>query len=103
VPPPPYVPGAFAGAVPRQAPRDAEATAALVLGILGLPFFCPVLGPAALFLGYFSGQRIRRSGGTLSGAGLATAGFVLGIIGTAFLVLVILFGVARAVVSGISG
>lgn len=73
-------------------PNDGQATLALVLGIISV-FCCPVLGPVALFIGNASRQRIQASGGTLGGGGLATAGFVLGIIGTIFLVFFVITGI----------
>ena len=66
-----------------------KATAALVLGILGLvlcPFICSIL---ALIFGYQGRREIDASGGRMSGRGNATAGIVLGWIGVAFLVLLI--------------
>lgn len=67
-----------------------NATASLVLGILGLvlcPFVCSVL---ALVLGYQARREIEASGGRISGRGNAQAGIVLGWIGVAFVLLVIL-------------
>jgi hypothetical protein len=67
-----------------------KATAALVLGILGLvlcPFICSIL---ALVFGYQGRREIDASGGHMSGRGNATAGIVLGWIGVAFCVLFIL-------------
>ncbi len=81
-------------------PNDSQATLALVLGIIGL-FCCPILGPVALFIGNSSRQRIEASGGTLGGGGLATAGFVLGIIGTIVLVLGV-FGFVVTVLSSLA-
>jgi Domain of unknown function (DUF4190) len=66
-----------------------KATAALVLGILGLvlcPFICSIL---ALVFGYQARREIDASGGRMTGRGNATAGVVLGWIGVAFLVLLI--------------
>ena len=80
-------------------PNDGQATLALVLGIISV-FCCPVLGPVALFIGNASRQRIQASGGTLGGGGLATAGFVLGIIGTIFLVFFVITGIV-AVANGL--
>jgi Domain of unknown function (DUF4190) len=73
-------------------PNDGQATLALVLGIISV-FCCPVLGPVALFIGNASRQRVQASGGTLGGGGLATAGLVLGIIGTIFLVFIVITGI----------
>jgi len=75
------------GYAPTYAPpNDSQATTALVLGILSV-VCCSILGPVAIFIGNASRRRIQASGGTLGGSGLATAGFVLGIIGTVFLVI----------------
>jgi Domain of unknown function (DUF4190) len=79
-------------------PNDSQATLALVLGIISV-FCCPILGPVALFIGNASRQRVQASGGTLGGGGLATAGLILGIIGTIFLV----FGVITIVVGVANG
>jgi hypothetical protein len=80
VPPPP------GGAVPvppartGSRPTPAEATAALVLGIVGLLGCGLVAGPIAIWLAVRARQRIATSGGQLGGAGLATAGLWLGIV-----------------------
>jgi len=79
-------------------PNDSQATLSLVLGIISV-FCCPILGPVALFIGNASRQRVQASGGTLGGGGLATAGLILGIIGTIFLV----FGVISIVVGVANG
>jgi hypothetical protein len=49
----------------------------------------------AYFIGNSSLNRIRASGGTLGGEGLAKAGRILGIIGTVFLVLFVIVGAAQ--------
>jgi Domain of unknown function (DUF4190) len=79
-------------------PNDGQATLSLVLGIISV-FCCPILGPVALFIGNSSRQRVQASGGTLGGGGLATAGLILGIIGTIFLV----FGVISIIVGVANG
>lgn len=92
------MPPAPPGAAVAARPEDNLATVALILGILGVLCF-PILGPVALFIGNGSRRRIRESGGTLGGEGKATAGFVLGIIGTVFLalaVLLVLLGIVRS-------
>ena len=71
-----------------------KATAALVLGILGL-VFCPlVCSVLALVFGYQSRNEIDGSGGRISGRGSATAGIVLGWIGVVicalFLILIVI-------------
>lgn len=91
------MPGAYA---PSYAPpNDSQATLALVLGIISV-FCCWILGPVALFIGNSSRQRVQASGGTLGGGGLATAGMVLGIIGTVILVFFVL-SIAVAVANGL--
>jgi hypothetical protein len=79
-------------------PNDSQATLSLVLGIISV-FCCAILGPVAIFIGNASRQRIAASGGTLGGGGLATAGLILGIIGT----IVLVFGVITIVVGVANG
>lgn len=87
-PPPQSFPG---GPAVYAAPTDSQAVWALVLGLLGI-FFCPVIPSIiAIILGRQSEARIRASGGTLSGEGLAKAGWILGIVGLATIVLGLLF------------
>lgn len=78
--------------------------AALVLGILGIigawiPVVCYVTGILAI-LGLIFGAIGRKKSVAATGkaSGLATAGFVLGIIGTAFAVIGIICAVACAAV-----
>lgn len=78
--------------LPQQ--QDGRATTAMVLGIVGLVLACGygiglLLSPVALFLGRSSVKRIDASQGQLGGRGQAQAGFVMGLIGTVFLVLLI--------------
>ncbi len=90
-PPTPYgTPGGYA-ALPAT---DTQATASLVIGIVGLvtgSLCCItlVLSPVAIYLGYSAKKRIAESHGRLKGEGMATAGLVLGIIGTVLGILVI--------------
>ena len=56
-----------------------------------------IISPVALFIGNSSRQRIQNSGGTVGGGGLATAGFVLGIIGTGLLILEIFWVIAAVI------
>ena len=79
-----------------------KSTAALVLGILGLvlcPFICSIL---ALVFGYQGRREIDASGGRMSGRGNATAGIVLGWIGVAFLVLLVVL-IVIGLLAGDSG
>ncbi|HVE76416.1 MAG TPA: DUF4190 domain-containing protein [Actinomycetota bacterium] len=70
---------------------DGQAVAALICGILGL-FACPlVLSIVAIILGKQSSKSIRASGGALDGEGMAKTGLILGIIGTAFWGLFLVF------------
>jgi hypothetical protein len=67
-------------------PNDAKAIAALVLGILCLVgTFCWMgvpLGVPAIILGALAHRDIRRSDGMLGGGGMATAGIVMGSLGS---------------------
>ena len=93
------------GAVGVAAPNDSQATVSLVLGIISV-VCCAILGPVALFIGISSRRRIEASGGALGGYGMATAGFVLGIVGSIFLaiaVIYIIIVVINAAVRGATG
>jgi Domain of unknown function (DUF4190) len=105
----PYSPS-FGSATPYQpdygtsssygapAVQHPQAIVAMVLGILGLAV-CPLIGIAGLVLGNKARKEIDASAGMLAGRGMATAGFVLGIISIAFtllVILVIVLGVAGA-------
>jgi hypothetical protein len=83
-------------------PNDGQATLSLVLGIISV-VCCAILGPVAFFVGNSSLTRIRASGGTLGGEGLAQAGRILGIIGTIFLVLGVIVFVIRIIFAASSG
>ena len=75
-----------------------KATAALVLGILGL-VFCPlVCSVLALVFGYQSRREIDASGGRIGGRGSATAGIVLGWVGLVIWGLLVALGVIGAIV-----
>ena len=69
-------------------PNASNAVTALVLGILGI-VVCPLCGPFAWALGRKGEQEIDASGGAVGGRGMATAGKILGIVGTALMLLVI--------------
>jgi uncharacterized protein DUF4190 len=80
---------------------DGLAIASLVLGIASIvvfPFF--LLGPLAMYLGHRADQRIRSSGGTLGGSGLALAGRILGAV--AFTIGLLLIAVVMALLSSSS-
>ena len=69
---------------------NGPAIAALVLGIVGLSL--PLVSILALVFGYRARREIRVAPATQTGDGLATAGIVLGWIGTAFQALVLILG-----------
>jgi hypothetical protein len=69
--------------------NSGKATAALVVGIAGMVLFCFLASPVALGLGLSAVKDIDRSGGRLGGRSQATAGWILGLIGTICLVGVI--------------
>lgn len=78
---------------PRRQPTtvDGYAIAALVTGILGV-----CAGVLALYLGTKAKTRIRASGGTKNGTGLATAGQVLGSLWLAYLVISVAIALSNA-------
>ena len=63
---------------------------ALVLGILSLVCLGPLAGVPGIFVGLSARRTIRDSQGRLGGSGLATAGLVLSIVGTALAAVAIL-------------
>jgi hypothetical protein len=90
------------GQVARR--TDGGAVTSLVLGILGI-VFCPlILSIPAIIVGRSSERRIRESGGMLDGEGLAKAGWITGIVGTVYSVLIILFFILMfALVGSVDG
>ena len=82
-PPPGYGQGPGYGGQPPG--TNKKAIWALVLGILGL-LCCGILGIPAIILGKQAQNEIDTSGGMQTGRGMATAGFVLGIIACVLLV-----------------
>jgi hypothetical protein len=80
--------------MPAAPAASGRATAALVLGLVGL-VFCPLIcSVLALVFGYQGRREIDASGGQLSGRGSAVAGIVLGWVGVViyglFLLLIII-------------
>lgn len=74
---------------PQQS--SSKAVVALVLGIVGL-FFCQLLvGIAALVVGRNAVREIDASGGRLGGRGMATAGWILGLVDLVLGVLAVIF------------
>jgi putative exporter of polyketide antibiotics len=97
-PPPPDVPGGFEGGGYGYAqPKTSQkAIWSLVLGILGLVCCGLFTGIPALILGNNAKKEIASSGGAQTGAGMAQAGFVLGIIAIALSVVGIIAYAVRS-------
>jgi type IV pilus assembly protein PilA len=68
-----------------------KAVASLICGCLSFIFPAAI---AAIILGHISRSEIRKSGGRLSGSGLALAGLVFGYIGVSFVPIVIIAAIA---------
>lgn len=88
----PHRPAAHAAAVtpavyPPTRPTSTLAVVSLVMGILGLFFFGSII---AVICGHLARSEIRRSEGKLDGDGVAVAGLVLGYLGLAFTLLIVL-------------
>lgn len=88
------------GAYPVPQHTNGLAVASLVLGIIWLYWLGSIL---ALIFGYTARRQIDASGGWQTGRGLATAGIVLGWIGVATLVLMIVFLIIGVAVGAGSG
>ncbi len=86
-PPPAYGAAPVPGAVP---PNHPKAVLSLVLGIIGL-LCCGPVGIAAFIIGRKTEKEIIASNGSLGGAGLAKAGWILGAIAIVLLILGIVF------------
>ena len=95
-PPGSYPPPTGQGPViPGSAGNAPGATRALVFGILGITI-CGILAPLAWQYGSRAEKAVDASGGAYDGRGTATAGKILGIIGTVLLLLMILLIVVLA-------
>ena len=77
------------------------AVPALVLGIIGLTF-CTLCAPFAWWQGKQAEDQIAASGGMLQGKGMATAGKILGIIGTVLLGAIVVFFIVAIVIGAAS-
>jgi hypothetical protein len=94
VPPPPaFTAYSPYGAPVVQASTNGLAIASLVLGILWLYWIGSIL---ALVFGYVATGQIDRSAGRQTGRGMAVAGIVLGWIGVATAVILVVFAIAFA-------
>jgi ABC-type Fe3+ transport system permease subunit len=85
----------------QPAPTHGSATTALVLGILSL-VICSPLGIPAYIIGRRAEREVLASQGTLSGAGLAKAGWILGLIAMILMALAILLVVVLFAVGAMS-
>ena len=74
-------------ASPAPMKASSQAITALILGIIGILPCCNILAPIAWYLGNKEVKAIRAGVSSPAGQGMATAGMILGIIGTIFLVL----------------
>ena len=88
---------AVPNAAPHSSSASARAYASLVLGILGL-IVCTPLSPLAWYLGWAERRDIRAGTESPAGDEIATAGMVLGMVGTALMALVVLAVVVVGVV-----
>ena len=86
-----------------MAPNSSKATTSLILGIVSVVMCGLFLGIPAMIVSRQAKREIRESQGRLGGEGLATAGFVTGLIGTIWsvvgailFVLLIIFGAVFA-------
>ena len=77
------IPATHTGLVAKRAPRlSTTAAAALAVGVVGLGAPCGLVSLGAIALGVWAHEQIGTSRGSLTGGGLATAGIVLGILGS---------------------
>jgi type IV pilus assembly protein PilA len=91
--PPPH-PGVVAatGASPLMPPEtDKKAIASLICGLLSFIFPAAI---AAIILGHISRSEIRKSGGRLTGSGLALTGLVFGYLGVSVIPILIIAAIA---------
>jgi len=91
-PPGSYPPGSYPqggfGATPSR--RNGMATAALVLGLSSILLFWALVPPLLAFIfGLIGASKAKRSGGAIGGAGAARAGWILGLLGLAGFVAII--------------
>jgi len=83
---------------PPASPRTSRAAVcSLVLGILSIPCFSVITGIPAIICGHVAHGKIKRSGGALTGAGMAIAGFITGYVSLLLAVFVIPMMLAIAV------
>jgi hypothetical protein len=98
---PPYQPPPGYPPIAPVAPNSGKATTSLVLGICSLVACGLFLGIPAMIIGRQAKQEIQASQGRLGGEGLATAGFVTGLIGTIWSALAAILIIVLIAVGGI--
>jgi type IV pilus assembly protein PilA len=84
-------PGPTAGTPGVVPETSGKAIGSLICGLLAFIFPAAV---AAIILGHISRSEIRKSGGRLTGSGMALAGLILGYIGDSFIPFVIIAAIA---------
>jgi hypothetical protein len=99
---PPYLPPGQYAVPPVPPPSSGKATTSLVLGIISIVMCGLFLGVPAMIVSRQAKREIAASQGRLGGQGLATAGFITGLIGTIWsvlgaILLVVLIAVGGAV------
>jgi len=83
-----------------------QAVMSLVLGILSIVTCCGILAPVAWYLGSQELKAIREGRSAAAGDGIAKAGMILGILGTLWMVMILLwifFWGGMAIVSAWTG
>jgi hypothetical protein len=88
---------------PVAPPNSSKATTSLILGIVSIVMCGLFLGVPAMIVSRQAKQEIAASQGRLGGEGLATAGFVTGLIGTIWSVLGVILVVVLIAVGGVIG
>ena len=97
-PPPPGQPYGYQP--PLVAPTSGKATASLVMGIASLVMCGLLLGIPAMIVAWQAKRDIKQSNGALGGGGLATAGFVTGLLGTLWSLLLVALVAGLLIFSG---
>lgn len=77
-------------ASPTPMKASSQATTALVLGIIGL-VCCQIVSPFAWYMGNKERQAIRDGRSSPAGEGFATAGMILGILGSIALIFILIW------------
>jgi hypothetical protein len=100
-------------APPQQPPAGTLAIVSLILGIVGLlgvlggccccfSHLFSLCAPVAAVLGYMERKAIQEGRSSPAGAGMAQAGMIMGMVGTALIVLYIIIVIIWVIVSGFS-